>query len=94
MAAKLTTLPHKIAIKLHLVAVSPTICSSRSRQHGPETFGYTLAFLTPWRRILHGKPITQPFMEPESLSSFSKGLVNGLYPEPDASIPGFPTLVP
>jgi hypothetical protein len=32
MAAKLTTLTHKIAIKLHLVAESSTICSSRSRR--------------------------------------------------------------
>jgi hypothetical protein len=32
MAAKLTTLTHKIAIKLHLVAESCTICSSRSRR--------------------------------------------------------------
>jgi len=32
MAAKLTRLTHKIAIKLHLVAESCTICSSRSRQ--------------------------------------------------------------
>jgi hypothetical protein len=32
MAAKLTILTHKIAIKLHLVAESYTICSSRSRQ--------------------------------------------------------------
>jgi hypothetical protein len=32
MAAKLTRLTHKIAIQLHLVAESSTICSSRSRQ--------------------------------------------------------------
>jgi hypothetical protein len=32
MAAKLTILAHKIAIQLHLVAESCTICSSRSRQ--------------------------------------------------------------
>jgi hypothetical protein len=31
MAAKLTRLTHKIAIQLHLVAESCTICSSRSR---------------------------------------------------------------
>jgi len=30
MAAKLTRLTHKIAIQLHLVAESRTICSSRS----------------------------------------------------------------
>jgi hypothetical protein len=32
MAAKLTRLTHKIAIQLHLVAESSTICSSRSRR--------------------------------------------------------------
>jgi hypothetical protein len=32
MAAKLTRRTHKIAIQLHLVADSCTICSSRSRQ--------------------------------------------------------------
>jgi len=32
MVAKLTRLPHKIAIQLYLVAVSCTICSSRSRR--------------------------------------------------------------
>jgi len=32
MAAKLTRLTHKIAILLHLVAESWTICSSHSRQ--------------------------------------------------------------
>jgi hypothetical protein len=32
MAAKLTRLIHKIAIQLHLVAESCTICSSRSRR--------------------------------------------------------------
>jgi hypothetical protein len=31
MAAKLTRLTHKIAIQLHLVAESCTICSSRAR---------------------------------------------------------------
>jgi hypothetical protein len=39
MAAKLTTLTHRTAIQLRLVAESCTICSSRS---SPETFGYTL----------------------------------------------------
>jgi hypothetical protein len=42
MAAKLTRLTHKIAIQLHLVAESCTICSSRSKAASPETFGYTL----------------------------------------------------
>jgi hypothetical protein len=32
MAAKLTRLTHKIAIQLHLVAESCSICSSRSRR--------------------------------------------------------------
>jgi len=32
MAAKLTRLTHKITIRLHLVAESCTICSSRCRQ--------------------------------------------------------------
>jgi len=32
MATKLTILTHKIAIQLHLVAKSCTICSSRSRR--------------------------------------------------------------
>jgi hypothetical protein len=32
MAAKLAKLTHKIAIQLHLVAESYTICRSRSRQ--------------------------------------------------------------
>jgi hypothetical protein len=32
MAAKLARLSHKIVIKLHLVAESCTICSSRSRR--------------------------------------------------------------
>jgi len=32
MAAKLTRLTHKIAIQLHVVAESYTVCSSRSRR--------------------------------------------------------------
>jgi len=32
VVAKLTRMTHKIAIQLHLVAESYTICSSRSRQ--------------------------------------------------------------
>jgi len=32
MAAKLTRLPHKIAVQLHIVAESYTICSSGSRR--------------------------------------------------------------
>jgi len=38
MATKLTRLTYKIALKLHLVAESCTICS-------PETSGYTLVHL-------------------------------------------------
>jgi hypothetical protein len=39
-------LTHKVAIQLHLVAESRTICSFRSRrQASPETFGHTLVFL-------------------------------------------------
>jgi hypothetical protein len=41
MAAKLTRLTHKIAIQLHLVAESCTICSSRSRWQVRKLFGYT-----------------------------------------------------
>jgi len=44
MAAKLTRLTHKIVTQLHIVAESCTICSSRSRAAGSETFGYTLVF--------------------------------------------------
>jgi hypothetical protein len=36
MAAKLARLAHKIAVKLHLVAESPTICSSLFRRPVPE----------------------------------------------------------
>jgi hypothetical protein len=36
MAAKLTRLTHKIAIQLHLVAESFTICNSRSRRPVPK----------------------------------------------------------
>jgi len=32
MAAKLTKLTHKIAVKLHVVVESCTICSSRARR--------------------------------------------------------------
>jgi len=35
MAAKLTRLTHKIAIQLHLVAESPTICSSSLQVASP-----------------------------------------------------------
>jgi hypothetical protein len=41
MAAKLARLTHKIAVHLHLVAESCTICSSRQAA-SPDTFGYTL----------------------------------------------------
>jgi hypothetical protein len=46
MAAKLTRLTHEIAIQLHLVAESCTICSSLSLQAAsPETFEYTLVYM-------------------------------------------------
>jgi len=41
MAAKLTRLTHKIAMHLHLVAESGTICSSSSRRPVRKLFGYT-----------------------------------------------------
>jgi hypothetical protein len=44
MAAKLTRLTLKIAIQLHLVAESYTVCSSRSRRPVRELFGYTLVY--------------------------------------------------
>jgi hypothetical protein len=42
MAAKLTRLTHKIAIQLHLVAESYTVCISRSRRPVLKLFGYNL----------------------------------------------------
>jgi hypothetical protein len=45
MSAKLTRLTHKIAIQLHVVAESCTICSSRPQATSPETFGYTLVYI-------------------------------------------------
>jgi hypothetical protein len=42
MTAKLTRLTHKIAIQLHLVAESYTICNSRSRRPVRKLFGYNL----------------------------------------------------
>jgi hypothetical protein len=42
MVAKLTRLTHRIAIKLHRVTESCTICSSRSRRPVLKLFGYTL----------------------------------------------------
>jgi hypothetical protein len=41
MVAKLTRMTHKIAIQLHLVAESCTICSSHSRQKLVDTSSYT-----------------------------------------------------
>jgi len=46
MAAKLTRLTHKIVIRLHLVAESYTICSSRSRRQ-VRTFLDTPSYFTP-----------------------------------------------
>jgi len=45
MAGKLTRLTHRMAIQLHLVAESCTICSSHCRQPSWRTFGYTLILL-------------------------------------------------
>jgi hypothetical protein len=42
MVAKLTILTHRIAIQLHLVAESYTICISCANVASPETFGHTL----------------------------------------------------
>jgi hypothetical protein len=45
MAAKLARLTHKIAIQLHLVIESCTICSLSIQTATPGTFGYTLIIL-------------------------------------------------
>jgi hypothetical protein len=45
MAAKLTRLFHKIKIKLHIVAESCTIYSSRSRRSVRKLSGYALVYL-------------------------------------------------
>jgi hypothetical protein len=42
MVAKLTRLAHKIAIQLHLVVQSCTICGSLLLATSSETFGYNL----------------------------------------------------
>jgi hypothetical protein len=51
MAAKLSRLTHKIAIQLHIVAESSTICGSRSEAASPETFEYTLVIYSTWDAI-------------------------------------------
>jgi len=59
MAAKLTSLTHKLAMQLHLVAESCTICSSCSRWpvrkfwlhprvHEHETAAYVCGHVTVW----------------------------------------------
>jgi hypothetical protein len=58
MAAKLTSLTYKIAIQLHLVAESCTICSSRSRRPvrkllDTPSYFETLALITEHNRVLH-----------------------------------------
>jgi len=56
MAAKLTGLTHRIAIQLHLVAESCTICSSRSRRPIRllfDTPSYTIAVLCFPRNAIH-----------------------------------------
>jgi hypothetical protein len=44
MATKLAGLTHKIAIQLHLVVESCTICSSHSRRPVRELFEHTLVY--------------------------------------------------
>jgi hypothetical protein len=53
MAAKLTRLTHKMAIQLHVVAESYTICSSRSRWSIRKLLD-TLSYVTsvPWRDVM------------------------------------------
>jgi len=53
--------------------------------------------VTPWSRVLLEKlTVAQltTFMELEVLFPCSEELVTGLYPEPDASSPHLPTLLP
>jgi hypothetical protein len=45
MTAKLARLTHKIAIQLHLVVESYTICSSRSRRPVRKLLGCVLPFV-------------------------------------------------
>jgi hypothetical protein len=52
MAAKLTRLTHKIAIQLHLVAESFTICSSRSRRPVRILLD-TPSYITPGSLVMH-----------------------------------------
>jgi len=62
MVTKLTTLTHKITIKLHLVAESCTICSSRSRlpvrkllDTPSYVFSFYLFFIWVWKLISQSK---------------------------------------
>jgi hypothetical protein len=75
MAAKLTKLTHKIAIQMHLVAESCTICVSRSRHpvrkllDTPSYLAYSTLLLR--SRVLENLVVIElvkkypPFMEPE-----------------------------
>jgi hypothetical protein len=51
MAAKLTRLTHKMAIQLHLVAESYTICSSRSRRPVRNVWIHPRTFSRTWTRL-------------------------------------------
>jgi hypothetical protein len=65
MAAKFTTLTHKIAIQLHLVAEIFTICSSHFRR--------------PVRKLLDTPSYTQVY-EPDVTETTIENCVFGLYP--------------
>jgi len=59
MATKLTRLTHKIAIQLHLVAESCSICSSRSRRPVRKLMN-TPSYLTTWVKM-NSVPIFRNF---------------------------------
>jgi len=58
MAAKLTRLIHKIAIQLHLVAESCTICIYRARRQ-VRKFLDTSSYVSSLPCVLHAPPITE-----------------------------------
>jgi hypothetical protein len=80
MAAKLTRLTHKIAIQLHLVAETCTICSSRPQAASPETFKYTPIDRGEWsasrpghftlQRKSHRYPLYRRLGGPQSRSAY------------------------
>jgi hypothetical protein len=67
MAAKLTTLTHKIVIQLHLVAESSTICSFRSRRPVRKLLVTTSYGVAMGRRLIHGNT-SQQMCERDSVS--------------------------